>query len=153
MPFHPYRIASFLAATVSLWIVGCDHAGPALGRVRGSVSVDGRPLENAVVEFQPEKGRPSRGITDRSGRYDLSFTRERRGALIGRHVVRIATQTEGTTPNGRSDNLSHLAPPKSGKTWQLTTEVKPGNNRLDFELDADPAATGARRPAQPQSSP
>ncbi len=56
--------------------------------------IDGLPLEGAIVEFRPDKGQPSTGVTDAQGMYELRFTDGRMGAVIGRHTVRITMANE-----------------------------------------------------------
>ena len=56
---------------IALSLTGCGSDGPERGVVTGKVTLNGDPLPNADVEFQPEEGSPSYGMTDEKGRYDL----------------------------------------------------------------------------------
>src|SRR5690606_27047316 len=91
--FSILKSSSFgLAASVLL--VGCGGTdGPPLGSVSGRVTLDGQPLANAVVQFQPTgaDGTYSAGRTDEDGYYQLRYTRDRYGALIGSHRVSVST--------------------------------------------------------------
>jgi hypothetical protein len=119
-----------------LWMcTGCggsDH--PELGYVTGTVTVGGRPLENAVVTFTPSDGRPSKGTTDSSGRFALSYTQNAEGAMIGTHrvrVVKLQTPEEDDLPEGvKSPN----ALPEAATDGSLMKEVKPGSNDIAIEL-------------------
>lgn len=103
---------------------------PPLGAVAGTVTLDGRPLADAVVLFTPDgPGRTSRGQTDPAGRYRLAYLRDIAGANVGRHTVRISTATED---NGGREAL----PARYHRSSTLTAEVQPGDNTLDFELTA-----------------
>ncbi|MGE5192376.1 MAG: hypothetical protein ACM3U2_07715 [Deltaproteobacteria bacterium] len=74
---------------------------PPLAEVSGTVTLDGKPLEKAVVEFRPTTDGPSPnlnlatsfGITDQDGKYSLTYLviDEKRipGAVIGKHLVVI----------------------------------------------------------------
>lgn len=53
--------------------------------------MDGTPLPDAIVVFVPEKGNPSTGRTDDSGKYELSYPGDSKGALVGSHTVKITT--------------------------------------------------------------
>lgn len=69
MPCFSLRLAFVSCAAA---VVGC--AEPPTVLVRGMVTHDGKPLEGAIVTFinDKESGRPSFGVTDAQGRYELS---------------------------------------------------------------------------------
>jgi hypothetical protein len=74
-------------------LVGCG--GPEtnrvpLARVTGTVTLDGEPLEKAVVVFESEDGAFSFGETDTRGRYELRFDSRTRGTTFGTKIVRIS---------------------------------------------------------------
>jgi len=62
-----------------------------LGAVRkvptGTVTYQGEPVPNLFLNFKPEKGRPSWGVTDDQGRYWLRYSNSRDGAVTGPHTV------------------------------------------------------------------
>jgi|GEM_PF-333547 len=72
-----------------------EHYAP----VSGVVTLNGSPLKNAKLVFEPigdssgaAPGKPSYGRTNESGRYRLeSFVPKRNGAIVGEHRVRIVT--------------------------------------------------------------
>ena len=101
---------------------------PPLGRVRGTVTLDGAALPNATVLFTPMgAGRTSQGITDSAGRYELRYLREIRGANLDRHTVRITTASEET---GGRERL----PPCYHARTKLEALVVAGTNELNFDL-------------------
>jgi len=116
----------------ALCVTGCSGDGPDRARVSGEVKLNGDPLPDADVEFQPDDGSPSYGTTDERGKYDLMYTRDKRGAMIGEHTVRITTSTSSTDAQGNDTKLPQLVPPKYNSG--LKKEVKPGKNKVDFEL-------------------
>ncbi|MFH1268755.1 MAG: hypothetical protein ABIK89_23770 [Planctomycetota bacterium] len=118
----------------ALCVTGCGSDGPDRGRVSGEVKLNGDPLPGAELEFQPDDGSPSYGTTDEKGKYDLMYTRDKRGAMIGEHTVRITTTTAGTDPQGNETKLPQVVPPKYNSQSELKKEVKPGKNKVDFEL-------------------
>jgi hypothetical protein len=80
-------------APVIAVVLGCG--GPAvktvpLVRIRGVVTLDGHPLERAVVIFESRDGSFSYAQTDSRGRYDLYFDSNTRGVTLGEKTVRIA---------------------------------------------------------------
>jgi hypothetical protein len=128
------RLLSVLGCMLLAWSAwGCSRGdGPELAVVRGIVSLDGEPITNASVTFWLGTGRPSVGVTDASGRYELRFTVNQTGALIGEHRVYISTATpqqDDTTPTER-------IPAKFNVKSTLVREVKPGKNIIDFDLQS-----------------
>ena len=82
---------------------GCG--GPTILPVSGTVRLDGKPYQKAVVSFQPigDKGNPnsgrgSVGVTDETGQFTLTYDGTRPGALIGKHRVRIFTEFGAKPP-------------------------------------------------------
>ncbi|QDT63603.1 DUF4198 domain-containing protein [Calycomorphotria hydatis] len=67
--------------------------------VNGVIMLDGKPLRNAKLVFEPigndkgeTGGRPSFGVTDDEGRFSLQSPVEyRTGAVVGNHRVRVLT--------------------------------------------------------------
>ena len=60
-----------------------------LAPVSGVVTLDGEPLGNAFVNFQPKGGPSSKGITNAEGRYSLITIDGAEGAVVGPHTVSI----------------------------------------------------------------
>ncbi|MEW4564827.1 carboxypeptidase regulatory-like domain-containing protein [Bremerella sp. JC770] len=114
-----------------LALLGCSSGNNSdLGQVEGRVSLDGKPLPNAQVQFQPTQGRPSYGMTDSEGKFTLQYTGTAAGALIGSHTVLV------TTAVSRDDGsvAPELVPPKYNARSELEKEVQAGDNQFDFEL-------------------
>ncbi|MEQ8633710.1 hypothetical protein [Gimesia maris] len=111
---------------------------PPLGTVTGVVTLDDKPLADAEVTFQPEKGRPSLGKTDSEGNYTLVYTASDNGALIGPHKVLITTAVEAFSDESGAGNdreaRPEILPPKYNAQTTLTAQVKPGANTIDFPL-------------------
>ena len=119
---------------LALFLTGCGSDGPERGVVTGRVTLNGEPLENADIEFQPDEGSPSYGMTDGKGWYDLMYTRDKRGAMVGEHTVRITTSTTDTDVRGNDVAIPQRVPPKYNAQSELLREVKPGRNKFNFEL-------------------
>jgi hypothetical protein len=117
-PSHKKLILPVMAV-VSAIVGGCG--GPTieavpLVRVRGIVTLDGEPLEKAIVVFESNDGSYSYAETDARGRYDLRFDSKTRGATLGEKTVRIATnrRIKGFNANdeGGPDDRAGGMPPK-----------------------------------------
>ncbi len=132
-------------------LAGCGGSGEDLAPVQGTVTLDGNPLPDALVEFELEPGEnvyqrtsgsSSRGRTDADGRYTLKYTHDSEGALVGKHVVRITTRRMTIDAEGKEVSVPERLPPQFNLKSELTAEVKPGSNPIDFQLklQAAPAA-------------
>ncbi len=118
-----------------LTIPGCGSGGK-LAPVRGKVTLNGQPLQGALVEFQPMApgGSPSSGVTDAEGRYELMYTFDKRGAAPGEHLVSIRTGGTRADDSGREVECRECVPAKYNSQTELKRTVEPGRNLLDFDL-------------------
>ena len=135
---------------VSLLLAGCGGSSEKLAPVHGTVTLDGSPLADAMVEFELEpsenvyertSGSSSRGRTDANGRYTLQYTHEKEGALVGKHVVRITTRSMTVDAEGKEVSVPERLPSRFNRNSELVREVKPRSNTIDFplQLQASPA--------------
>jgi len=136
----PFFVAVLLGAAV---LMGCRGE---VVPVSGRVTLDGKPLANAVVTFQPlGKGKLQKtsttgsvGKTDSQGRFVLRLVSpSRRGAAVGDHIVTIGVSAGGT---GQAPNSAELLP----QAWRDGTRqfrVPPsGTREANFDIQADPSA-------------
>ncbi|HVJ67412.1 MAG TPA: carboxypeptidase-like regulatory domain-containing protein [Caulifigura sp.] len=131
-----------MAATMVLVLAGCSRPEN-IGLVSGLVTLDGSPLEGALVQFEPLAGNsPSGGITDASGKYSLTYNRETKGAEIGEHRVLITTHNGGDPDaNPPVPKSPEKLPGKYNKKSELKAKVQAGNNTFDFPLESAGAGT------------
>ena len=114
---------------LALGSIGCSGGDrPELGRVQGTVTLDGKPLSGAVVMFLPESGRPAVANTDSAGKYDLIYTHGVNGAKVGPNTVRVVWPDDGPAPVP--------IPAKYNDESQLKKDVKAGSNTFDLKLDS-----------------
>jgi hypothetical protein len=116
---------------------GCNPEKlPSLGRVSGTVTLDGQPVAEASVMFEgANPGEPpSLGKTDASGKYELYYSRNHKGATVGEHPVYITTYQPASDDN--SQVKKETVPAKYNAKSELKSTVKRGNNKIDFELKA-----------------
>lgn len=142
---QPMTYLSRYIASVSLlgaaMVIGCGKSDVPLAHVEGTVLLDGQPLANAIVEFQPEgpvgKVRPSIGETGPDGKYKLRFSRDRWGAVVGNHKVLITT----FSPSG-DGRFKERVPATYNSATTLQRTVERQSNWLDFDLQSNnPAGT------------
>jgi hypothetical protein len=124
-----------LGAVAILSTTGCGGRAD-LGSVTGTITLDGQPLADAIVTFEPGVGgAPSRAITDAKGHYQLRYTRELLGAKVGEHVVSVST-FRSANPDAEPPRpaVPEQVPPRFNGDTELRAEVGPGGNRIDFAL-------------------
>ncbi|HBJ37562.1 MAG TPA: hypothetical protein DDZ51_22965 [Planctomycetaceae bacterium] len=130
--------------------LGCTNSDqPEIGQVRGTIVLDGKPLAGVAVVFQPDKGRPARGMTDAEGKYELTYIRNTKGSKVGPNRVEIAPSEEGeesvevetgdenAQPTVRTAKPGRpVVPPRYNVQSELKVDVMPGENTFDFQLDS-----------------
>ena len=142
--------AAFSVALIAIVLpcIGCmQSSGPALGKVSGTVTLDGQPVQNAGLEFIGDAGGVAYGRTDASGRYYMSFGSSRTGALVGKNLVRI-TSSDKVTVGDKQYESKEVFPKKYNVNSDQYVEVAKGSNTIDFACvsgGAAPAAVAASR--------
>jgi hypothetical protein len=128
----------------------CTQApdGPPLVPVEGVVTLDGKPLANAVVTMIPRGetlGQGGTGKTDAAGHFDISIPDgTRRGVVAGAYAVVINKfiNPDGTdfAPSDDIDPMSaafkELLLPiySNGERTTLSADVPEGGAKLEFKL-------------------
>ncbi|MEO2018121.1 MAG: carboxypeptidase-like regulatory domain-containing protein [Fuerstiella sp.] len=154
--------SSFLLSALAIaCCVGCGGGGPTdqpdLADVSGTVTLDGKPLANAMVEFSPDgEGRPSTGTTSSNGSYTLQYTANHSGAKIGVHSVTVSiagadedyeegeggTDDDGADDDGADDDgddededvEADTGLPPGASDGSIKETVKAGSNTIDIAL-------------------
>ena len=96
-----FRLLVVLFCVLGVACVGCGDGLPT-GKVTGVVTMDGDPLESALVTFSPaEGGMNSTGITDENGEYTMTYIAGGggEGALLGTNTVTVTTFTPPVESN------------------------------------------------------
>lgn len=87
-----FNVKSVLVAGLissSMLLSGCGD-GIKFAPVQGTVTLDGKPLDNILVEFWPENGPKSFAETDSQGRFALKTEDGvKDGAAVGSHTVTL----------------------------------------------------------------
>ncbi len=104
--------------------------------VRGRVRLDGKPVSDALIEFQPTSpdGSPASALTDSEGRYDLRYSFQRRGTAPGEYTVSIRTGGTFVDDEGREVECRECIPARYNTRTELRRTVRVGGNTLDFDL-------------------
>jgi hypothetical protein len=124
-------MAGLVLLSISLGCGGIDD----LASVRGKVTLDGQPLEGAMVVFAPTSaGSTSYGRTDANGEYEMMFSDDDKGAWLGENVVRISTEDVGS---GDSPAKKEVVPAVYNQRSTLKATVEKKANTFDFDLKSD----------------
>lgn len=125
-----------LAATIGCW--GDMKVAP----VSGILTLDGEPVEQASVVFEPQPGgRPSFGVTDAEGKYSLAYSRTLNGAEVGDCLVKISKLEEPADgkPKGKTNEPPVKdAIPKRYLKEPVKVTVLPKRNVIHIDLTSDP---------------
>jgi hypothetical protein len=121
---------------------GCGDSRQ-LGTVSGRVTLDGQPLADARVNFQPSSDKRDPGIgsfgkTNANGEYSLTLIDETAsGAIVGKHRVMIKAVPAGAgdPADDKQRPGGDRVPPEYNIKSTLTFDVKPGHNTANWDLE------------------
>ncbi len=137
------RAVARLALFSALGLMGCGDRGP--GRaITGTVTLDGRPLDEGRIEFRPIGPGASAGASIERGSYRIAADQ---GPIPGPYRVNISSAqvSDAAGPGGEADpgpgrggpGASERIPARYNASSTLTAEVKAdGPNVFEFPLDS-----------------
>jgi hypothetical protein len=139
-----WPLAFALLFTIGSGVPGCSGSGDELPResVSGTVTLDGEPLAEGMIQFSPSSGAPvGGGSRIQDGRF--SIPRET-GLIPGTYQVTInaaaptgAEPTKVAAPKKAPRLAKELIPPKYNSQSKLTAEIKKGGTHdLKYELQS-----------------
>ncbi|MGL6193725.1 MAG: hypothetical protein ACRC2T_02745 [Thermoguttaceae bacterium] len=124
---------------------GCS-GDPVPGKVTGKITLDGEPVKQAIISFYPSSGPSSMARSNDNGEYELLFTDDKKGAVVGTHKVTASTfapssmaSTTGTADPGAPqiiEAVPEIIPAKyiNKETTDIVKEVKSGKQVINIEL-------------------
>ena len=136
------NVFRFAVIALTAFCVSCGSRSSVVP-VSGVVKLDGKPLANAYIAFQPvatagEKppGPGSYGNTDDNGAYTLRvMDNDAPGAVIGNHRVEINLKVESDDRDPKSRPPAKTLPPRYNKQSELQFKVEPGGSTAaNFDL-------------------
>ena len=151
-------LLALLCLIVGTGLTGCyssqdkwEAMRPPVYEVHGTVRLDGTPLPQAVVVFQPEEGKYSAtGLTDESGEFQLTTFKDQDGAVEGTFQVsvdKVEYIPTGPEKGVSTDGGTYLPPLKQvrvtpkkysdfEKSGFVATVTADGPNSFEFDLDS-----------------
>ena len=132
------RLLLITAFVVVLGSAGCSNEPYRTARVSGLVTLNGQPIANAAVMFQPvaaegnySPGPGSTGITGPDGRYTLKLVgKENPGAVVGKHKVRI-TMYESPSDPGKE------RPKRADPAMKIPAKYNDREGKVEFDVPAN----------------
>jgi hypothetical protein len=136
------RVVSLFVVT-ALLATGCGNSK--VVPVSGKVTLEGKPLANAAVVFQPIRtednaypGEGSIAKTDENGEFtlELQLTKGTKGAYVGKHRVEITCSVGGAAidPNSDKPVAAKDRPVKIVDEKQEFEVPKGGTKEANFEV-------------------
>jgi hypothetical protein len=162
------RRACLLGGLTATAIFAAGCGGLRVEYVEGRVTLDGKPVPRAIVQFAPKgEGRFAGGQTDSNGRYSLNAMGGRPGAgtpageydvAIEAYEDQFAGMPERPSDPAKAEKWDQemarrgmtpaqwLAPKEYAevRTSGLSASVKPGKNTIDFDLKSDFKGAGTK---------
>lgn len=124
----------WIAISCAVLVTACGCSGDSsTGELSGRVTLDGQPLDNAQIRFQPIDGlAPTTGGSITNGQYSVRLP-------VTKHRVEISAtrMPAGKAVEKHSSvdiQITQLVPAKYNTSSELTVDVKPGKNEQQFEL-------------------
>ncbi len=154
------KVFSTVIALLSVLCVGCsrqqaDYSSVDLVDVSGTITLDGEPVENAVVLLEDvNTGLQSPGLTDSSGHYRLKFDSDKYGVIPGEKKVVVSTtmkvlglnsDEEGGESSDEGEQQAkpvELIPEAYRSETRLRVTIDDSTKKLDFNLASDGSTTG-----------
>jgi hypothetical protein len=131
---------------------GCGSEKPKLAKVRGTVTIDGRPLPRGTIVFESKGQRAATGNVVDGEIVEVTTFKPGDGCPVGDHKVAVRATQEAASAEvshpGEAKALPanymggrSLIPPtySASDTSGLTATVTGGDNALRFELTSAPA--------------
>jgi len=127
-------------------LAGCGGK-PKLAPVQGTVTLDGAPLKNGSITFESPGNRPATAKIVDGKIVEATTFEPNDGVAVGSHKVAISANEEAASAVAANpgDSINPGANYMGGKsiiparynnpeTSQLTAEIKPGDNGVEFKL-------------------
>jgi len=137
---NPYRGLALAPALALVVLTGCNAGLTSRAPVQGRVTFDGQPVDNGAIAFLPlgngqdAQFRAGAPIVD--GKYNVTADR---GPSPGKYRVEIYWNKKtgkkiSNDPPNTIDETKQVLPARYNTKSDLTVDVQPGRNTLDFNL-------------------
>jgi hypothetical protein len=121
-------------------LAGCSGGGVKTGKVYGTVTVDGQPLADGTISFNPLDGNtPTAGGKVTNGAYSVVVPRGNQKVLVSAPKVIGSRKAYEGDPNSKMiDQYQETLPVKYTNPFEtpLTVDVNSGAVKADFEISS-----------------
>jgi hypothetical protein len=123
-----------LGMAALLALAGCSGND---GKVSGTVTVDGKPLENGSILFVPVDGKtPTTGGSIKEGHYSVRVPIGKMKVSISAPKVVGRKKIYPTPDSPEMPVTKEALPSRYNEETSLTLDVQPGKIQKDFELQS-----------------
>gem|GEM_PF-237125 len=129
-----------LAALAALCLTACQKSN--LLDVSGAVTLDGAPLADGTIQFQPADGKgPSAGANILDGQYRVKVTAgEKKVQILGFKTIGEKRYIENDPSTPMVPIKKPIVPKKYNEESTLVSSIAPDKVEQNFELHTEPAA-------------
>lgn len=151
---EPGRSLAVLA--LATLVVGCEAKSNNV-KVRGSVSLDGKPLSSGVVQFHPQVGQVATGEIGDGGEFVLSTRAPGDGVPAGTYRVTVAAYDPTASVQAPEHLIVPLRYTRSGASGLQVTIFPDTKAPVKIELvsgdpESDRASAGSRSAARAETA-
>ncbi len=125
------RLPLSCAIVAVICLAGCRGHELNTAPVRGTVTLDGKPLARGTVIFTPTQGRSANGRIQSDGSFNLSTYGDGDGAIVGSHKIAVYEAPVEREP-GKFDVDRPQLPAKIPELYR-----DPDRSGLSFDVQAD----------------
>jgi hypothetical protein len=129
-----------LLVPLLLLLSGCSRSG--LVSASGRITYKGEPVPSTQVTFLPaDGGRPSHGLTDDNGNFQLSYSRTEKGVSRGQHTVLLTYHVGNeeylgkAKPKASPELKRVIAKYGDAKRSPLQIEINSSGQFVDIKLE------------------
>jgi hypothetical protein len=117
---------------------GCG-GGPAQSKVKGTVSLNGKPLDTGVIHFYPQSdaGGPSASADIKDGLYQLQTGIGPMKVVINSHQVIGKRKLYDTPDSPVVEDTRDILPARYNMKSELKADLVAGDNEVNFDLQSD----------------
>jgi hypothetical protein len=137
------NLAASILVTVGIVLTGCPNSSrPATYKVTGTVTMQGKPVADAVVTFVPTgtDGEAASAITDSDGKYALTTWRAGDGARPGEYRVKVSKQESAAVDPSKM--VKNLTIEEEQKIYVENTKPRPPAKSLVPSKYQDESTSG-----------
>lgn len=120
---------------LSLLLVGCGDQELARSHVKGTVTFDGQPLDQGVIQFfSVENKTPSSAASIKDGGFTAEVYQGKMRVTVSSEQVVGKRKRYETPDSPMVDIKKERLPERYNSKSELTRAIGPGENTVDFEL-------------------